>query len=53
MSDETVPHIGHGQIRSELYNVMPVDNYPHEDDAFGTIMQWLYSRIPQTRGGRQ
>lgn len=21
-----------------------------EDDAFGTIMQWLYSRIPNTRG---
>lgn len=23
--------------------------YPHEDDAFGTIMQWLYSRIKDTR----
>lgn len=23
--------------------------YPWEDDAFGTIMQWLYSRIESTR----
>jgi hypothetical protein len=23
-----------------------------EDDAFGTIMQWLYTRIPFTRGSR-
>ena len=23
-----------------------------QDDAFGTIMQWLYSRIPHTRGDR-
>ena len=31
----------------------PVTSYPHEDDAFGTIMQWLYARIPATRGGRK
>ena len=29
------------------------EQWPHEDDAFGTIMQWLYSRIPETRGGRE
>ena len=29
------------------------EQWPHEDDAFGTIMQWLYSRIPDTRGGRE
>ncbi len=28
----------------------PVAQYPHADDAFGTIMQWLFHRIPQTRG---
>ncbi|KAG2445204.1 hypothetical protein HYH02_008672 [Chlamydomonas schloesseri] len=28
----------------------PVSQYPHADDAFGTIMQWLYHRIPHTRG---
>jgi hypothetical protein len=26
--------------------------YNYDDDAFGTIMQWLYSRIPSTRAGR-
>jgi hypothetical protein len=26
-----------------------VKRFPHEDDAFHTIMQWLYSRIPDTR----
>jgi hypothetical protein len=26
-----------------------VRRYPHDDDAFGTIMQWLYSRIPWAR----
>ena len=24
----------------------PVLEWPHDDDAFGTIMQWLYSKIP-------
>lgn len=28
----------------------PVAHYPHADDAFGTIMQWLFHRIPDTRG---
>ena len=32
---------------------MDTEHWPHEDDAFGTIMQWLYARIPATRGGRQ
>ncbi|KAL6749482.1 exostosin-like glycosyltransferase [Haematococcus lacustris] len=27
----------------------PVTQWPFEDDAFHTIMQWLYSRIPHTR----
>ena len=27
--------------------------WPLDVDAFGTIMQWLYSRIPHTRGSRQ
>ena len=31
---------------------MGVKHWPHEDDAFGTIMQWLYARIMTTRGGR-
>ena len=31
---------------------MDTEHWLHEDDAFGTIMQWLYSRIPATRGGR-
>lgn len=26
--------------------------WPLQDDAFGTIMQWLKSRIPHTRGDR-
>ncbi|KAG2455017.1 hypothetical protein HYH02_000842 [Chlamydomonas schloesseri] len=28
----------------------PFTGDPTEDDAFDTIMQWLYSRIPHTRG---
>lgn len=27
----------------------PVNDFPFEDDAFGTIMQWLYHRINETR----
>jgi hypothetical protein len=26
-----------------------VKRYPYQDDAFHTIMQWLFSRIPDTR----
>lgn len=24
--------------------------FPHQDDAFATLMQWLYARLPHTRG---
>lgn len=27
----------------------PVTEFPFEEDAFGTIMQWLYHRINETR----
>eukprot|EP00955_Chlamydomonas_euryale_P066949 359700-Chlamydomonas_euryale.AAC.1 len=29
-----------------------VPSHQLDDDAFGTIMQWLYHRIPATRGSR-
>ncbi|GIL54494.1 hypothetical protein Vafri_10025 [Volvox africanus] len=28
----------------------PVTSFPYKDDAFHTIIQWLYQRIPHTRG---
>ena len=28
----------------------PVQRFPHRHDAFHTILQWLYHRIPHTRG---
>ncbi|GLI62946.1 hypothetical protein VaNZ11_005800 [Volvox africanus] len=28
----------------------PVTSFPYNDDAFHTIIQWLYHRIPHTRG---
>ena len=28
----------------------PIMSYPEQDDALATIMQWLYARIPHTRG---
>ncbi|GAX76857.1 hypothetical protein CEUSTIGMA_g4303.t1 [Chlamydomonas eustigma] len=31
------------------YPVQRVKEYPFQDDAFGTIMQWLYAKIPETR----
>ena len=30
--------------------LQPVRAFPWENDAFHTIMQWLYSRIEDTRG---
>ncbi len=26
-----------------------VREYPFQDDAFSTIMQWLYTKVPETR----
>eukprot|EP00798_Chlamydomonas_sp_ICE-L_P006522 gene6522-3162_t len=33
------------------YTQPPVYEWPYEDDAFATILQWLYSKIPETRHG--
>ncbi|KAG1678607.1 hypothetical protein FOA52_012614 [Chlamydomonas sp. UWO 241] len=42
----TVPE---GKVPRE-YPIQRVEEYPFEDDAFSTIMQWLYAKIPETRG---
>lgn len=32
------------------YPLQRVRSFTFQDDAFGTIMQWLYAKIPDTRG---
>ena len=32
------------------YPLQPVPEFPWKQDAFHTILQWLYSRIEDTRG---
>ncbi|KAG2501891.1 hypothetical protein HYH03_000389 [Edaphochlamys debaryana] len=43
------PNAPRGQVRSD-HPFQRHTSFPFEDDAFGTIMQWLYHRIPFTRG---
>ena len=31
------------------YPIQRVRDFPFQDDAMGTIMQWLYAKIPDTR----
>ena len=40
---------GHAQEPLSDQPLRSVRRYPHDDDAFGTIMQWLYSRIQWAR----
>ncbi len=35
---------------SEIHLPRPFKGDPAVDDAFSTILQWLHSRIPDTRG---
>eukprot|EP00798_Chlamydomonas_sp_ICE-L_P015005 gene15005-21073_t len=49
-SDEGVDDGGDSSRRSQVKSPRArAKTYPIEDDAFGTIMQWLYSKIPSTR----
>lgn len=33
----------------EAYPIQRVREFPFKDDAFGTVMNWLYAKIPETR----
>lgn len=35
---------------AEDYPLQRVKDFPHQDDAFSTVMQWLYAKILDTRG---
>eukprot|EP00798_Chlamydomonas_sp_ICE-L_P013248 gene13248-19085_t len=37
--------------RSKAAQDVVLPEWPHQDDAFHTILQWLYSKIPDTRAG--
>ncbi|EFJ49814.1 acetylglucosaminyltransferase [Volvox carteri f. nagariensis] len=40
---------GHKEVPPE-HPYQPVHNFPVYNDAFATVLQWLHSRIPDTRG---
>jgi hypothetical protein len=41
---------GNQDALPETYPVQKLKEYPFQDDAFGTIMAWLHSKIPDKRG---
>lgn len=41
---------GGGAGAASSYPFQPLTRYPYQDDAFGTILQWLYHKLPDTRG---